>query len=68
MNGDIGESFERFKSSTFINYRGCVITENSSFYIWNDIPYCNLENAKAAIDAAYNTLGSSSNRLNFVPI
>lgn len=59
MKGDLGESFEKLKSSMFTKYKGCIISMMPTHYIWNGETYYSLETAKLAIDQALNVLQNS---------
>jgi hypothetical protein len=59
MKGDLGESFEKLKSSMVVKYNWCVIIIMPTYYLWNGNHYSSIEAAKLAIDRAMNTLKNS---------
>lgn len=64
MNNDLGEAFEKLKSTMFIKYRGCLIEINATYCKWNNEVYSYLDNAKDAIDESYEMLEKSFNNKN----
>jgi hypothetical protein len=59
MKCDIGEAFEKLKSSMFIKYKGCTIIIETTHYIWNGETYYYLDSAKEAIDQTIGSLQKS---------
>lgn len=62
MKGDLGESFEKLKSSMHIRYRGALIeipATPTSPYAWNGMSFSDLWAAREAVDKTINALLSS---------
>lgn len=58
MSKDFMAAFSRLMASNFERYAGCLIRIEGDKYIWENVSYDSLEEAKGAIDKALPILGN----------
>lgn len=59
MSGDLGASFQKLMSETFVKYRGCLIERASAGYCVGKKFVSTLDEAKSIIDNAMDIIAKS---------